>query len=397
MGTKTKPVDMELKHYFRLLRFALGLEPLTGDTKEWLKSADWPEVLRFAQKQALVGVMFEGISRLPKEYAPKGRDLFNWIAQAQMIEAQNRRLNAATVSVYRRIRELGAECCILKGQGNALLYQNPLSRMPGDVDVWVTCKRRNDSGVKLQAGAESTARDAAKPEELTRKELRELAFRLAEGHGKVGHESLNHIEMVVDGIAVELHPTPTVLNSPLHDARLQRWIRRCATSQSRNMVSLPDEEGQVAVPTLEFNVVYQLSHLYHHHLFEGIGLRQFIDYMLLIRGEGGRTLYAPLLKSLGFYNFAGAVMYVLREVFALRDLDMIVPADERRGKLLLADILHGGNFGQYDQSFTHDTWGHNMHRLRRDLRLMRYYPAETLSEPFFRLWHFIWRKKEKCD
>ena len=104
-----------------------------------------------------------------------------------------------------------------------------------------------------------------------------------------------------------------------------------------------------------------------------------------------------VLKYLGLWKFAGAVMYVLHEVIGLSEEKMIVPMDKKRGKLLLAEILSGGNFGQYDErhDFGHSSFGHNIQRLCRDLRLMRYYPAEALSEPIFRTWHFFWRMKNK--
>ena len=38
---------------------------------------------------------------------------------------------------YTHLREDGLRCCILKGQGNALMYPNPYSRTPGDIDVWI--------------------------------------------------------------------------------------------------------------------------------------------------------------------------------------------------------------------------------------------------------------------
>ena len=43
-------------------------------------------------------------------------------------------------------------------------------------------------------------------------------------------------------------------------------------------MSLPDGAGDIAVPTTAFNVIYQLTHLYHHFFDEGIGMMQIIDY-----------------------------------------------------------------------------------------------------------------------
>lgn len=98
------------------------------------------------------------------------------------------------------------------------------------------------------------------------------------------------------------------------------------------------------------------------------------------------------LKWLGLWSFAGAVMYVLREVMGLAEGMMIAPVDERRGEMLLDDILNGGNFGHHDR---HRAWGHNVLRLYRDAKLVRYYPAEALSEPLFRIGHFLWRIRNR--
>ena len=101
------------------------------------------------------------------------------------------------------------------------------------------------------------------------------------------------------------------------------------------------------------------------------------------------------LKHLGLWKFAGAVMYVLHKVLGLSEDELIVPMDAKRGKLLLDEILTGGNFGKYDKRyvFGHGSIGHNLQRLCRDLRFVRCYPAEALSEPIFRIWHFFWRMK----
>ena len=40
-----------------------------------------------------------------------------------------------------------------------------------------------------------------------------------------------------------------------------------------------------------------------------------------------------------------AMMYVLHETLGLSEEKMIASMDEKRGKLLLAEILNGGNFG----------------------------------------------------
>ena len=359
--------------YFRFLQFSLGLydgrEFLSGET---LVNFDWNDFYRFAKKQTLIGVFFEGIRRLPKKYALCQDLLMAWFGQSQKIYQRNFLLNEVAAHIYNNIKTGGFRCCILKGQGNALMYPYPFSRTPGDIDIWVRAERDD---------------------------IRMLAQQLTKDKGSVGKESLNHIELMIDGIAVELHSTPAILNNSLYNHRLQKWFKRNADLQCSNIVAFPNDAGEIAVPTCAFNVVYQLLHLYHHYFYEGIGLRQIVDYYYVVINDEALMIRDTLLgelKHLGLWKFAGAVMYVLHEALGLPEGKMIVPMDEKRGKLLLTEILNGGNFGQYDEryGFGHSPFGHNMQRLCRDLRLVGYYPAEALSEPIFRTWHYFWRKSK---
>ena len=105
------------------------------------------------------------------------------------------------------------------------------------------------------------------------------------------------------------------------------------------------------------------------------------------------------LKYLGLWKFAGAVMYVLHEALGLSGEKMIAPMDEKRGKLLLAEILNGGNFGRHFTKYGHFTQQGMAKKyflkIWRNMHFVRYYPAEALSEPIFRTWHFFWRLKHR--
>lgn len=208
----------------------------------------------------------------------------------------------------------------------------------------------------------------------------------------------------MDGVPVELHFTPAVMNCLVYSGRLQKWFRRNADLQCSNVVSLPDGAGEIAVPTTAFNVVYQLTHLYHHFFDEGIGLRQMVDYYyVLVKSEEGRvknlTALQRDLKHLGLWKFAGAVMYVMHVVLGLPEERMIRPMDVKRGELLLSEIMNGGNFGRHYTKygeFTKQSMGKKYFlKIWRNMHFVRYYPAEALSEPIFRTWHFFWRKRQK--
>lgn len=337
---------------------------------------DWRQLYTFASRQALLGFCFDGIERLTKEFSeelkqnPMGRNLLmTWMGAAQQIRRQNMKVNAVAGKLYSKFREDGLRCCILKGQGNALMYPNAYSRNPGDIDVWINASRERIM------------------------EYARNKFELVEDI------SLQHLETSLDGVPVELHFFPCFMNNPIYHARLQKWFRRNADLQFSHIVSLPDGAGDITIPTSSFNVVYQLTHLYHHFFDEGIGMRQIIDYYYVVNNGELLVIRDSLqkeLKHLGLWKFAGAVMFVLHEVLGLSEAKMIVPIDEKRGNLLLAEILDGGNFGRHFSKyggFTHQSLG-KKHFLKiwRNMHFVRYYPAEALCEPLFRTWHFFWRK-----
>ena len=103
------------------------------------------------------------------------------------------------------------------------------------------------------------------------------------------------------------------------------------------------------------------------------------------------------LKELGLWKFAGGIMYIMQEVFGMPASRLIVPPNEKYGKFVLNEVLEAGNFGRHDarNRFGRSQLGHNLQRVYRDIRLMRYFPGEALCEPLFRVWHFFWRLRHK--
>ena len=456
----------DITAFFAFLKYCLGYKE---DMSRVIAGMDWQELYSFASKQVLLGLCFEGIERLGEEYPeelrlnPIGRELLmTWMGKAQQIRRQNMKVNAVASKLFSMLREDGMRCCILKGQGNALMYPNPYSRTPGDIDVWIDASR-------------------------------ERIMEYAQKKFELGDDiRLQHLETSLDGVPVELHFFPCSMNNPIYHARLQKWFRRNADLQCSHIVGLPDGAGDIAIPTTAFNVVYQLTHLYHHFFDEGIGMRQIIDYFLVVNDfsknvfldtdflkqqdnyskitpslftlkegstshpdplssgareetalrcseplrykDGGPSKVSPdcagwdrlaieednsagsttavtssastalvvvqrELKYLGLWKFAGAVMYVLHEALGLSDEKMIAPMDEKRGELLLAEILNGGNFGKHFTKYGHFTQQGMAKKyflkIWRNMHFVRYFPAEALSEPIFRTWHFFWRLKHR--
>ena len=353
------------KIFFDFLRFCIGSAKEIPDS---LKKVDWKELYAIAKKQALLGVLFHGIQRLPKELAPEQKLLMQWMVMAEMIRKQNIRLFQDSVKVCKNFENEGFANCILKGQGNALLYPDPYMRTPGDIDIY------------LSGG---------------RKRVMQYINKVCPNQVMRYH----HVDFPVMKTAIEVHFTPSYMFFPIHNSRMQKWFKEVMGEQCNHRVSLPDGYGEIHVPQVSFNVIYILSHLYRHIFTEGIGLRQLLDYyyvlisddLLLIRDRVQKAL-----KHLGLWKFAQAVMFVMKEVFGLSEDRMIAPMDEKEGRFLLDEIMRGGNFGQYDDRMGSKVGESKIHRYfrmnLRNLRFVKHYPTEALSEPLFRTWFALWKK-----
>ena len=436
------------KIFIDFLRFCIGsVKEIPGSLKE----ADWQELYAIAKKQCLVGILFDGIKKLPAEHVGMKKELLlQWMAESQMLENANVRLNDAAIQVSEWFRKKGFRTCILKGQGNALMYPNPYSRTPGDIDIWV------EGGDK-----------------------RVISFvRSISPHEKACY---HHIEFPsYKGVEVEVHYRPSFLLCFWHNRKLQKYYERVKEEQFSHRVML-GEQGEIAIPTMEFNLIFQLTHIYAHLMNEGIGLRQLVDYYYVLCDfykvyqnfskthpssltlKGGSTAFPkplspqgtgdvtalrcsePLrskvggpskvspdcagwdrlsiegdnsagsttavtssastaldvvqkeLKELGLWKFTGGIMYIMQEVFGMPASRLIIPPNEKYGKFVLNEVLEAGNFGRHDarNRFGRSQLGHNLQRVYRDIRLVRYFPGEALCEPLFRTWHFFWRLKYK--
>ena len=353
--------------FFDFLQFCISS---VADIPASVKDADWKVLYVIAKKQALIGVLFYGIRRLPKELAPEQKLLMQWMVMAEQIRKQNIRLFQDSVKVCQNFENEGFANCILKGQGNALLYPDPYMRTPGDIDIYL-------------AGG--------------RKRVMQYINKVCPNQVMRYH----HVDFPVMKTAIEVHFTPSYMFFPIHNGRMQKWFGKVMDLQCSNVVTLPDGYGEITVPTMNFNVIYILSHLYRHVFTEGIGLRQLIDYyFVLVKSEERRvknlTALQRELKYLGLWKFAGAVMYVLHEALGLPEAKMIALIDVNEGRFLLAEIMQGGNFGQYDTRLGSKENEGKLHRyLRmslRNLRFVKHYPTEALSEPLFRTWFAVWKK-----
>ena len=487
--------------FFELIRIAIGQQERLRSTPT---AEEWKEVYDLARRQTLTGIAFCGVQRLPEEQRPPRQLLMKWYMAAEQIRRKNELMDRRTLAVANKFAEEGFPGVVLKGQGVAQLYRveqiensklkiedchpegdarenknenenlgigkfsilnSQLSikeyRTPGDIDIWLFGERKD-------------------------------ILRYVRRHVPDCKPVYHHVDFpVIDGLPIEVHFTPSWMNSPFTNRRLQRWFKvngqrpsidldlfcqrdehtnldtfthtqACAglpdgncpprlggraeersdraegvystqkqlyenvnvdenNSQltissgaashnpqpstiihqpSKSGASLTGTEGasMIPTPTLAFNRVYILVHIYRHLFHEGIGLRQLLDYYFVLHQgftEEERTETMRTLRSLRMQGFTAAVMWVLQEVFAMDDRYLLTDPNEEEGRFLLSEIMLAGNFGHYDvrikRSAKVTEWGLFCRRVGRNLRFLRSYPSEVLWSPFFKLWHAVFR------
>ena len=250
----------QLTQYLEFIRYALDSD---GQSIPDVKELDWNGLYQFANEQAIAGVLFEGVKRLSNQgIKPPFKLLMQWIALVEQIVGRNRHVNSKCIEIVKQFKGSGFQCVILKGQGNALMYPNPLSRCPGDIDLLIKGNKKDIINYVKQRYP----------------------------HAKTAYQHIDY--PVFEDVEVEVHYLPTYLNNPIYNHRFQKWYNKMVDGGGlKEEIELPEGVGAIPVPTVEFNIVFQLAHMLHHFFDEGIGLRQFVDYYFVFRANNNQEKF----------------------------------------------------------------------------------------------------------
>ena len=356
------------EQYFELLRFCLNEEKTVP---ECIKDINWHNLLEFATKQTIVGIFVPIVLKEDKRVTiesycgnkPSDEDVMEWVFEAHRLRKFSKIAFERTTKASEWFLENGFRNCILKGQGNALMYPDPMLRSTGDIDIW------------CEGGREKV-----------------LAFTTKYYDS---HSTRLHVDFpMFRDIDVEVHFRPSSMINPFSNKKLWKYFEKESEKQFGNEVSSADGKYKFFVPTNEFNVFYQLDHVFRHLMIGGIGMRQIIDYYYLLRKrynegispEANKELLSTL-KKFHLLKFAKAMMYIMRDVLGLDEKYLYVEPNEKEGKYLLEEIKLGGNFGKFetrldDLKGVKGNFKRFLIKEKFNLRLLSHYPSETMWRPF---------------
>lgn len=358
-----KPQHRTEDKFFQLLQVAVGKEEPQDFT---ITNHEWTEIYQIATKQSLVAVVFDAADKLSnKGVKPPMALLYQWIGESEFIRKRNIKVDDQCKQLTAWFFNAGYKSCVIKGQGVARLYNQPETRQAGDIDIWVEAER----------------------EEIVKK-MR--ASRI----GVTYVDYVNcHAAFFLD-TEVEVHFRPTWMFNPFVNRKVQKWIRSNKDFQMANM----NQKLGFCYPTVGFNLVFSLIHIYRHVFFEGIGLRQLMDYYYILNHstEDERSEAYATLKSFGIGKFGGTVMHVLKRVFNLDESLFLCKPNVEEGEFLLLEIMRGGNFGHFDDRNIYvsdeNRFLRGLNNAKRNMRFLIRYPSEVVWMPLWKTWHWFWRK-----
>lgn len=380
--------------FFELIRVSIGTQDGLSRTPS---AEEWEWLYTAAKNQMVEGICFAGVQRLSNrkqctEYLPELL-YARWMFTATKIQQQNETLCRQCAILTSRLLTDGFDTVILKGQSIASKYGALATyRQTGDIDIWL-------SG------------DISK--------VRTYIFK----NFNVLKSTYNHAEIeVFNDTKVEAHFTPSWLYSPFRNRKLQKWFSGFQTvkgqkSKVKGELGVRTEELEInsrflefqssmsengfKSPTLSFDLVYLMLHSYRHLMHEGLWIRQIMDYYFVLKELQGVSesfkefqVVSKCFKDFGLSHFAGAMMYVMKEVFGIEEQALICKTDEKRGRKLLNEIVRGDNMRhEYDPAIGRKNHlKYTKDHLARQMTFLFDYPNEVLWSPLWKTWQYVMRK-----
>ncbi len=264
----------------------------------------------------LQGVLLLAFSRVEtKTYSP---DLQNEMhATVKRLLSSNMRLSIAHASLSSLLESANIPHAIIKGYACSIWYPAPELRQLGDVDFFVAKEDVARAGALLEANGYA-------PDTKSHK-LHEIYFK--------------------DGIRFEMHfDLHGIPEGETGDA-----CRSALAGLIQNARLRQTPFGEMRLPSIFDHGLVLLLHIAHHLTNSGIGLRQLCDWAVFVETVTDaefERLYGTVLRELGLWRFACCLTEVCVTALGIEKKEWMTESDPETARLLLADVISGGNLGQ---------------------------------------------------
>lgn len=255
---------------------------------------------------------------MPDHLIPPEDILLRWVVQADAIEQKNQHMNEVLNELCSLFKNEKIRTVLQKGQGIASLYEYPLMRECGDIDLYFpNRKERNKADLFVQQQGIQTGKGA---------------------DGSIHYEW--------KGVIVEHHSRLSDLYSPFQQGYLNQLEKQIGFSTVR-LLKEDDREVTVASPVL--NLLMLNVHILKHAMGLGVGLRQLCDMARAYykwHGTMEKHELCEIYRKTGLLKWSNLLHSVLVEYLGVPVSCLPDDIDKHESPLPLFHIIQqGGNFG----------------------------------------------------
>lgn len=347
-----------------LLRYALW-ETESGDIAQQLSHSQYQTLRSLSEEQTTRGLISQAL--VDKKIKLCVEDIADVISSIQNVKRFNRQLDQGVINFCQLMEKQGIRIIVLKGQTYAPFYPAPSLRQCGDIDF------------------------VCHPDDIEKA----VSFLKYDLGLKLAHASSNkHASFIMDGIEYEIHRKITNFAYLPSHYYCEKVFMQEVWNHPYTM-SIDGYPVPVMAPT--YNAVYVFEHIFLHLISDGIGLRQFCDWAMLLhyyRDEIDRSLLIKHLKGVKLYKAYRRMGSVLVDYLGLPEEEFpltISEKDRRFSEKILNNIYHRGNFGHNLKYTKRRGPIHAIEHLKRVYNQVSLYYRFAPTEVLWRIPHmFTW-------
>lgn len=269
----------------QILRAALCSEPI----RQFQSDVNWEEVFQLSNKNGVVAIAFDGITRSRETYTSamfplddeRWEDLkYKWLGYSLDVQKNNKCKMRVLSEVANILYNKGVRILILKGYTLSIDYPNPSIRPLGDIDFYVLGQNKD--------GALNADR-----------------FLSATLDVKVTKSIVSyHSHCVYQGVSIENH----------YELCNTYWHRGKTLYLEKKLRQLADENckphGPINIPSADFNAVFLVWHMASHFCNGKAIVRQLCDWGVFLKTERNNINWSKVVdiwKESGLYVFAAVI------------------------------------------------------------------------------------------
>lgn len=288
---------------------------------------DYTQVLRLAEEQSVAGLVAAGLESVVDKQPPKEVAL-QFVGLALQLEQRNLAMSKFTAKAVEKMRKVGLNPLLVKGQGIGQCYERPLWRASGDIDFFFSKDDYPKAVEFFKSWSDNVVQDS----------------RYTKSFG-----------VVIDSWFIEIHGS---LRSTLSSRQVKEIDAvQEDTFKNRKFRVWKNEETEIYLPESNNDLIFVFTHFVRHFYKEGVCIRQLCDWcrLLWVYREkvdvsllGARITRAELLNE--WRAFSALAVDFLGMPMAAMPLYSSDKKWHRKGERILRFILDNKERGKVGQT-----------------------------------------------